>query len=580
MSEKKPHIAPSADKPSAKPDRNWDERFIVGEGYPDVPVKRFSGKALHDEKKDHFTIARLSQAFLNALSKKTRERVASALIDTAGGKSVADLIAQGTKIDVAETLRNRGVHDFSSYEAVHGESRFFTELTEMDLLSSESMTADEIRKIVSSLLVTEKGNPLHEKVAVETINRTYRFALDFLDLLGITPNETQLNRKFSSVDEFVAHVDSLKPGNRKNGYGMVIECAIIRAMDDVHDVLSNDRYKKLDQEAKLVLEKIRHHPGVTLKDLGEGKFLISYVPTGSKDSHKFFQGTLHMREKNFYKILLKMAFNRKYTNVDSLKDLLGLRFETENPDKAHLANAVEFFAKHIFEKYEYDQKGDLVDLEDLRSRGVNLAKVSHLKASTDEDIENGDITGRVAMRGGKTGGSKTTGVIEMQFQYVGGMEGGFRTSEYYDFKKLLTASARKMKGFDIKNLKFFIRLFLASATGLSEKAILGRLFFPPKIPRSVRKPTYTPDHPHAKSPKEQFIDAHWAEEHGFLLPVVTNAGGVRFTTLDAFSPEYYAIYGRHYPTPARVEFDYLLRMYERAYVDDKVREYKHKDWSV
>lgn len=104
------------------------------------------------------------------------------------------------------------------------------------------------------------------------------------------------------------------------------------------------------------------------------------------------------------------------------------------------------------------------------------------------------------------------------------MEGGFKTSEYYDFKKLLTASARKMKGFDIKNLKFFVRLFLVSATGLSEQAILGRLFFPPKIPRSVRKPTYAAGNPNKKSPKEAFIEDHWAEEHGFLLPVATDAG--------------------------------------------------------
>lgn len=403
MSEKKTHTpisvsASPAGKHVVKTDRNWDERFNAGGPYVAVPVKRFAGKVLHDEKKDHFTVARLSANFLGTLNRKTRERVAQALVDSTNGKSVADLVVEGMKIDVAQALKNRGVHDFSSYEAVHGESRFFSDLTEMDLLSSESMTADEIRKVVTSLLSTEKGNPLHDKAAVETLNRTYKFALDFLDLLGITPNETQQSRKFASVEEFVEHVDSLKPGNRKNGYGMVIECAIIRAMDDVHDVLSNDRYKKLDQEAKLVLEKIRCEPGVTLKDLGEGKFLISYVPTTAKNSHKFFQGTLHMREKNFFKILLKMAFNRKYTNVDSLKDLLGLRFETENPDKAHLANAVEFFANEIFEKCEYDQKGDLVDLEDLRKRGVQVAEVSHLKASTDEDIANGDLTGRVAMR--------------------------------------------------------------------------------------------------------------------------------------------------------------------------------------
>lgn len=372
MSQKSVHVPASSPislkKGSAKPQSNWEESFVVGNPYPLLPVKHFSGKHLHDEKKDHFTLARLSRTFLSSISQKTRERVAAALVDTTDGKSVADLVAQGMKIDVAQALKNRGVHDFSSYEAVHGESRFFSELTEMDLLSSESMTADEIRKIVNSLLANEKGGQIHSKQAVETINRTYRLALDFLDLLGITPKETQLNRKFASVEEFVSHVDSLKPGNRKNGYGMVIECAIIRAMDDVHDVLSNDRYKKLDQEAALVLEKIRSQPGVTLKDLGEGKFLISYVPPQAKNAEKFFQGTLHMREKNFFKILLKMAFNRKYTNVDSLKDLLGLRFETENPDKAHLANAIDFFACHVFEKCEYDQKGDLVDLEDLKAR--------------------------------------------------------------------------------------------------------------------------------------------------------------------------------------------------------------------
>lgn len=324
--------------------------------------------------------------------------MATAISERMGVGSVAQLVANGTKIDVSETLKAKGVHDFSAYEAVHGESRFFKELTEMDLLSSESMTRDEISKVVNRLLSDTNGHRLSERLAVEAINKTYAFALDFVDLLGITPNETQRSRKFASVEAFVDHVDSLKPGNRKRGYGMVIECAIVRAMDDVHDVLSNDRYKKLDQEAKLVLEKIRSIPGVKLHDLGEGKFLMTYAPTGPKPLGNFFQGYLHMRQKNFFKILLKMAFNRKYTNVDSMNDLLGLRFETENPDKAQLADAIEFFAKHVFEKSEYDQKGDLVDLEDLRERGVDVRTISHLKASTDEDIANGDLMGRVAMR--------------------------------------------------------------------------------------------------------------------------------------------------------------------------------------
>lgn len=235
-------------------EKNWDRYF---EELRRVPVKVFEGEDLHDEESDHFTVARLSESFISTLSKKTKSRVIAAIEDATRGKSVAELVASGSKIDVAQILKNRGVHDFSSYEAVHGESRFLSELTEMDLLSSESMTADEIRKVVKSLLVNEKGNALHEKDAVATINQTYQSAIDFLNFLGITPNETQKNRKFKSTQAFVEHIDSLKPGSRKNGYGMVIECAIIRAMDDVHDVLSNDRYKKLDQESQLVLEKMR-----------------------------------------------------------------------------------------------------------------------------------------------------------------------------------------------------------------------------------------------------------------------------------------------------------------------------------
>ncbi len=58
------------------------------------------------------------------------------------------------------------------------------------------------------------------------------------------------------------------------------------------------------------------------------------------------------------------------------------------------------------------------------------------------------------------------------------MESGYNKREVYELKKLLSAAARILKGFDIKNLKFFIQLFLDSETGISERAILQHLFFP------------------------------------------------------------------------------------------------------
>lgn len=99
------------------------------------------------------------------------------------------------------------------------------------------------------------------------------------------------------------------------------------------------------------------------------------------------------------------------------------------------------------------------------------------KSGTNSKLVNGDITGTVSY---KVTGQPTvhTGNIEMQFQRVGGMDSGFNKREIYELKKLLSASARILKGFDIKNLKFFIQLFVVDQTGMYERSILQHLFFP------------------------------------------------------------------------------------------------------
>jgi hypothetical protein len=68
----------------------------------------------------------------------------------------------------------------------------------------------------------------------------------------------------------------------------------------------------------------------------------------------------------------------------------------------------------------------------------------------------------------------------MQFQYVGGMKNRFNKTEIYELKKSLSATARILKGFDIKNLKFLIQLHVPDLYGNSdsEKLILQHLFFP------------------------------------------------------------------------------------------------------
>ena len=119
----------------------------------------------------------------------------------------------------------------------------------------------------------------------------------------------------------------------------------------------------------------------------------------------------------------------------------------------------------------------LLSVDTIESTGIDAKLDANPKKGTNSKLVNGDITGTVSHK--VTGlPTQQTGKIEMQFQKVGGMDTGFNKSEIYELKKLLSASARILKGFDIKNLKFFIQLFVVDETGMDERAILQHLFFP------------------------------------------------------------------------------------------------------
>ena len=261
-------------------------------------------------------------------------------------------------------------------------------LTAMDLLSTEAISRNSIGVFVDRLLNPKKmngrpksifdpkgkGNTLNKKEIeagkVRLINSTYEHAILFLQMLGVRLNKEQKERKFKSVDEFKEHVYRIKPElnepelkdsryvfKRKDGVGMIVECALVRAMDHVYDTLSSPRVQSLDKEAEAVLKKIKSIPGVHITNENESGFDIRY-----NHSEKYFEGHVYLRKKNFFKILLKMAYNRRYGEAEALKDLLGMRFETLNPGQENMANAVVFFQKEVFNKgAEYEQKGELLD---------------------------------------------------------------------------------------------------------------------------------------------------------------------------------------------------------------------------
>lgn len=363
---------------------------------------------------------------------------------------------------------------------------------------------------------------------VNLINTTYQYAILFIQLLGIHLRDSQINRKFETIDEFKEHIYRIKPElnepekkderyvfERKNGVGMVIECALIRAMDHVYDTLSSDRYRGLDEESELILRQIKSISGVQITNENESGFDIRY-----DHPSRYFEGHVFLRKKNFFKILLKMAYNRRYGEAEALKDLLGMRYETLNPNPENMANAVAFFQKAVFDfGAMYEEKGALLGADLIREKGIRFLPGDPRKKGTNSKLKNGDITGTVSHK--ETGSEKvTTGNIEMQFQYVGGMENGFNKTEIYELKKFLSASSRILKGFDIKNLKFFIRIF-AGESGLSEQSILHHLFFPNEGWDKSMSPNSESDgaEPETETPSELWVSKYWDSSHGFILPL-------------------------------------------------------------
>jgi hypothetical protein len=121
-------------------------------------------------------------------------------------------------------------------------------------------------------------------------NSIYSYALQFLQFLGIHLTEEQKKRKFESIDAFKEYVYKIKPElhekkegyefRRKDGVGMIIECALIRAMDHVYDTFSSERFRALDEESELIFDKLKLIPGVRMTNITESSFDIRYTGQG------------------------------------------------------------------------------------------------------------------------------------------------------------------------------------------------------------------------------------------------------------------------------------------------------------
>ncbi len=516
-------------------------------------VQKFLGSTLyHGESQDIFSVVRLSGILSDTLLDRTKKRAERALRDTKNSPVPLE-IYRDTVMDVLEEWE-------------------LEDLTHIDLLTSEWIDPAKIQQMLKELRDEwrEKGDLMNFRTR---LNLTYKTALAFIQFLGIRVTEEQKQRIFLSENDFLKHLSSLQPSSWEKGsaYKAVIECAIIRAMDIVYDVSTHKRLHEIDQESELILETIKHIPGLIIQEIWNNTLHIKYSPPKNSPFNIPFSGKIYIRKKYFLKILLKMTSNRKYTDIDLMNDLLGFRFELSgNKYESQWAMecAVGLFSQYLFEnKGIYSQKWELVDIKSLtKTFGMRTGEFGKTKDGTDDALLLGDIIGTVrsqTMLSKLWLDKRETGPVEMQFMYQHGMDGDFFTSSpVYDFKKFLSASARILKGFDIKNLKFFIRYILQIEDEEIEKNILKDLIASKKTKKGN------------VSKRHDWIERQWRWNAGFLIPLVTSKWGIRFHTADTFTPEYYVVYGAYYPTPAIMDFEYLWAMYKRANVSKQLKEFR------
>ncbi len=128
---------------------------------------------------------------------------------------------------------------------------------------------------------------------------------------------------------------------------------------------------------------------------------------------------------------------------------------------------------------------------------------------------------------------------------------------------------RKLGSIDAYNILFYMRQLPLDEIGLTEEDILKHLIIPHEDDEDSEDPL-TSKQRQCKKEARSHIEKLWRGEVGFLLPVRTRMGGVRFITQDAYTQDMFRLYPDMLGPAPLVEgsFSYIKQMIGR--VDDVV----------
>lgn len=383
------------------------------------------------------------------------------------------------------------------------------------------------------------GRTPETKACLFILNEMYQIACLGLIEDGIILNQIQLNTVFQNVDSFDTFVSSLTLRqesdivlSRTQRYERYINCLIIRNMLNVFDTMMSEKYQRIADDIQTILNKLesRLHV-VALKE--------QWTYSITKHWVDWYSCIVHLDLKAFRSIGLKKWSNRKFWNADAMEDLSRVRSSSVAEDQDNITRALDDIAKHIFSgDVTLWEKGMFLNHELITDRKKLNKKPLSTKKATAHTLRQADITGIIDFNG------RATERIEWQFQYEGEMESWLNHPDLYKLRKVLTASARKFWSIDIKIILFYIWKLPLENIKMSKQEILESLVMPSLDTPIQKKPLKTKN-----TQQPGTIEDLWRGPVGFLLPLRTKSGWVRFITQDSFSDDFFEVYPKMY-TPA------------------------------
>jgi len=399
----------------------------------------------------------------------------------------------------------------------------------LDFYSIKGLSRKELEDMLYKEANIQKTKKSAKKSLLDRINLVYTMAISQMKNSFLLKIPQGLEwKKWDCVEDFLDFMENIAD-EKNQGYSKVVNCAILKTMSAVEDIIDNPIVTELEKNLEHIVDKIQSIKGFKIISRSDRGFSFVYNSI-DKSPPIHIRWQLVYRTKQFCKILQKLIYNRKYISADLMTDLIGFRVEIDDMDGVKMSeDNILFFAKKVFEgDCKLDNKWLLWE-EFLGQCGIGL-RWQKAKDSTPDEFKNASLIWHVSYKAWNKKIENNLGV-EVQFVNISNKnEAGFNKHEIYDMKKVLSLVARLMGTLTIGNIKVAINE-IGLLSGYSEEAILHHLFFP-KASKCFKDGILTIDENH----------------HGFLIPLQIGKD-ICFITEDIHSSSLQEFY-QNYPKKA------------------------------